>query len=104
MSLQKQVLGNRLMVKIVVLGSFNMDLVTYVERIPNLGETVTDGTLHTLHGGKGSNQAVAAARLGADVTFVGCVGVDQFAREAYDLWQKEGINTEFVRQAENIAT
>ena len=92
------------MVKIVVLGSFNMDLVTYVERIPNLGETVTDGTLHTLHGGKGSNQAVAAARLGADVTFIGCVGDDQFAQEAYDLWQKEGINTDYVRQAENIAT
>lgn len=92
------------MVKIVVLGSFNMDLITYVERIPNLGETITDGTLKTLHGGKGSNQAVAASRLGADVSFIGCVGDDQFAQEAYDLWQAENINTDYVRQVENIAT
>lgn len=92
------------MVKIVVLGSFNMDLITYIEQIPELGETVTDGTLHTLHGGKGSNQAVAAARLGADVTMIACVGDDQFAQEAYALWASEGINTDYVRQAENIAT
>ena len=104
MSLQKWNLGNKFMVKIVVLGSFNMDLVTYVERIPNIGETVTDGTLHTLHGGKGSNQAVATARLGAEVSFIGCVGDDQFAQEAYDLWAKEGINTQHVRQVANIAT
>lgn len=92
------------MVKIVVLGSFNMDLITYIERIPNLGETVTDGTLHTLHGGKGSNQAVAAARLGAEVTMIAGVGDDKFAQEAYDLWKNEGINTDYVRQVDNIAT
>ena len=79
------------MPKIVVLGSFNMDLITYMQRIPQLGETVTDGQFQTAHGGKGSNQAVAAARLGAEVTFIGCIGEDGFGREALALWKAEGI-------------
>lgn len=92
------------MTKIVVLGSFNMDLITYVQRIPKIGETVTDGEFHTLPGGKGSNQAVGAARLGADVTFIACVGDDQFAQSAFDLWQAENITTDFVRREKNSAT
>ncbi|MDQ7036016.1 MAG: PfkB family carbohydrate kinase, partial [Anaerolineae bacterium] len=92
------------MAKIVVVGSFNLDLITYVERIPNIGETVTDGEFQTMPGGKGSNQAVAAARLGADVTFVACVGDDRFAQIGFDLWRDCGIRTNYVIQAKNTAT
>lgn len=92
------------MAKIVVVGSFNLDLITYVERIPNVGETVTDGEFQTMPGGKGSNQAVAAARLGADVTFIGCIGDDRFAQIGFDLWRDCGIQTDYVIQAENTAT
>lgn len=66
------------MPRIVVVGSCNMDLVVRAPRLPAPGETVLGGEFYTAHGGKGANQAVAAARLGADVTFVGRVGADQF--------------------------
>lgn len=92
------------MAKIVVIGSFNMDLITYVERIPSIGETVTDGELITMAGGKGSNQAVGAARLGANVTMIVCVGDDQFSKAAFALWQSDNINTDYVKQAKNTAT
>jgi ribokinase len=82
------------MPKIVVIGSFNMDLITYVQRIPQLGETVTDGQFHTAHGGKGSNQAVGAARLAAEVTFIACIGDDGFGKDALALWQGEGIDAQ----------
>lgn len=82
------------MPKIVVLGSFNMDLITYLKRIPQLGETVTDGQFQTAHGGKGSNQAVGVARLGADVTFIGSIGEDGFGRDALSLWKTEGIDAQ----------
>lgn len=92
------------MVKIVVIGSFNMDLITYVKRIPVIGETVTDGELITMPGGKGSNQAVGVARLGADVTFIACVGNDQFADTAFDIWQAEHIDTDYITRIDDIAT
>jgi ribokinase len=92
------------MPKIVVIGSFNVDMITYVERLPNRGETVTDGDFQTMPGGKGSNQAVGVARLGADVTFIGCVGDDRFAQIGFDLWRDNGIDTQYVIQAENTAT
>jgi len=92
------------MAKIVVIGSFNMDLITYVERIPAIGETVTDGELITMAGGKGSNQATGAARLGANVTMIACVGDDQFAQSAFDLWQSDNINTNYVKKAKNTST
>jgi ribokinase len=82
------------MPKIVVIGSFNMDLITYVQRIPQLGETVTDGQFQTAHGGKGSNQAVGAARLAADVSFIACIGDDGFGNDALALWQAEGIDAQ----------
>jgi ribokinase len=82
--------------RIVVVGSFNSDLVTYMERLPQIGETVSAREFTTWPGGKGSNQAVAAARLGADVTLVARVGQDSFADIGMTLWEREGINTEFV--------
>jgi ribokinase len=67
---------------LTVVGSINLDLVARVERLPRPGETVTDATLDRIPGGKGANQAVAAARLGAEVRMVGCIGTDSFASEA----------------------
>ena len=69
-------------VSLTVVGSANLDLVARVERLPRPGETVTDAEFFTAPGGKGANQAVAAARLGAQVRFVGAVGTDSFAEEA----------------------
>ena len=90
--------------KIVVVGSFNTDLTSYMERMPRPGETVHGDRFVTGAGGKGSNQAVAAARLGADVTFIGRVGNDVFANLAFEIWDAEGVNREFVRQDEEHAT
>ena len=67
---------------LVVVGSVNLDLVARCESLPRPGETVTGATFERIPGGKGANQAVAAARLGANVTFVCCVGRDPFADEA----------------------
>ena len=90
--------------KIVVVGSFNADLVSYMERMPRPGETVHGDRFATGAGGKGSNQAVAAARLGADVTFIGRVGNDVFANLAYEIWDAEGVNREFVKRDKDVAT
>ena len=96
--------GKIIMAKIVVVGSFNMDLTAYVERLPRPGETVHGNRFVTGPGGKGSNQAVAAARLGAQVTFVGRVGKDMFGETAIELWQREGINTRCVVRDPTLAT
>ena len=90
--------------KIVVVGSFNADLTSYMERMPKPGETVHGDRFVTGAGGKGSNQAVAAARLGADVTFIGRVGNDVFANLAYEIWDAEGVNRDYVSQDDDHAT
>ncbi len=90
--------------KIVVVGSFNTDLVSYLQRMPRPGETVHGDTFVTGAGGKGSNQAVAAARLGAEVTFIGRVGSDVFANLAYEIWDAEGVNRDYVIQDQDHAT
>jgi ribokinase len=68
--------------KLTVVGSVNLDLVARVERLPRAGETLSASSFERIPGGKGANQAVAAARLGAEVRFVGCVGRDAAAAEA----------------------
>jgi ribokinase len=68
--------------KIAVVGSVNLDLVVRCERLPRPGETLSGGAFARYPGGKGANQAVACARLGATVTFTGAVGTDTFAEEA----------------------
>ena len=79
---------------IVVAGSLNMDLVGLVARLPAWGETVMGDSLARFAGGKGGNQAVAAARLGAPVAFAGAVGDDPFGAELRTGLQAEGVDTQ----------
>ncbi|MDX2161733.1 MAG: ribokinase [bacterium] len=81
---------------ICVVGSINVDLVTRVPRIPAPGETITGGDLATTFGGKGANQAVMAARLGAHVRMIGRVGRDSFGDDIAANFQAEGVNGAFV--------
>lgn len=82
--------------KIVVLGSCNTDMVVKSSRLPVPGETILGGTFMMNPGGKGANQAVAAARLGGNVTFVTKTGNDLFGRQSIELYNDENINTEFI--------
>jgi ribokinase len=84
---------------LTVVGSINLDLVTRVERLPRPGETLGGSTLERVPGGKGANQAVAAARLGANVRMVGCVGADPIADEALAGLQAAGVRLE-VRETD----
>ena len=84
--------------KIVVVGSSNMDLVVKSPRIPAKGETILGGDFIMTPGGKGANQAVAAAKLGAEVYFVAKLGDDIFGRQSLSNFQKVGIKTEYVEQ------
>jgi ribokinase len=78
--------------RVIVVGSVNVDLVASGERLPAAGETVTGGTFSRHHGGKGGNQAVAAARLGATTAFVGAVGDDDLGGEAREALVAEGVD------------
>jgi ribokinase len=90
--------------KITVIGSINMDLVTSTTIIPKVGETVLGHSFHTIPGGKGANQAVAAARLGADVTMIGAVGTDSFGKTLVEHLTKEGINAENIMKVDDTST
>jgi ribokinase len=90
--------------KITVVGSINMDLVTSANRVPAIGETVLGETFHMIPGGKGANQAVAAARLGADTTLISCVGNDSFGLELLEHLKKQGVNTQFVETVKDLST
>lgn len=81
---------------IVVIGSTNTDMVIKTERIPRPGETILGGTFFMNPGGKGANQAVAAARLGGKVCFVAKTGTDVFGNQAGQLFRNEGIDTGFL--------
>lgn len=78
--------------RVIVVGSVNVDLVVATERLPGPGETVIGGRFARHHGGKGGNQAVAAARLGARTAFVGAVGGDAFGAEARAALEAEGVD------------
>ena len=77
--------------RITVVGSINLDLVARAERLPRPGETVTGASFARYPGGKGANQAVACARLGAEVSLIGAVGDDQFATEALAGLRETGV-------------
>lgn len=81
---------------IVVVGSINTDLVTTANRLPLPGETITGTSFTTFQGGKGANQAVAAARLGAQVTMIGKVGSDAFGIESIRELERQGVHCEHV--------
>lgn len=84
--------------RIVVVGSSNTDMVVKGDRLPSPGETVVGGRFVIAAGGKGANQAVAAARLGAEVTFVARVGRDMFGDQAIAGYRREGILTDYIIQ------
>lgn len=90
--------------KIAVVGSLNMDLVVTADRMPRTGETITGRQISYIPGGKGANQAVGCARLGADVRMVGSVGNDGFGRGIVEELSKDGIRTEHIRIAGEATT
>ncbi|HUV38176.1 MAG TPA: ribokinase [Planctomycetota bacterium] len=90
--------------RIVVVGSSNTDMVIRSARLPGPGETVLGGEFLLAAGGKGANQAVSAARAGARVTLLACVGDDVFGRQALAGFEKEGIDTAHVRVIEGAAS
>lgn len=83
---------------ISVFGSVNMDLVAYVSKAPARGETVTGRAFHTIPGGKGANQAIAAARAGARVAFLGAVGDDGFGVQMRQTLVRSGVEVTGLRQ------
>ena len=82
--------------RLTVVGSINLDLVARAERLPRPGETVSGARFSRVPGGKGANQAVAAARLGADVAMVGCVGQDEHAEEALAGLRGAGVEDRWL--------
>lgn len=89
---------------ILVLGSVNVDLVIRSSRLPRPGETVVGGTFFQNGGGKGANQAVAAARAGASVMMIGAVGADAFGDQARRSLESEGIDCRYLRRLEQQPT
>ncbi len=81
------------MPKILVIGSSNTDMVVKTSRFPQPGETIIGGEFFLFPGGKGANQAVAAARLGGSVTLVANVGNDLFGKQSILQFKQENINT-----------
>lgn len=88
------------MTRIAVLGSTNMDLVAYTARAPGRGETVTGREFRTVPGGKGANQAVAAARAGGEVAMIGAVGDDAYGTLLRDGLEHAGVDTDLLHTAE----
>ncbi|MEK4171193.1 ribokinase [Lysinibacillus sp. FSL L8-0312] len=81
---------------ITVIGSLNMDLVVHMDTFPKQGETILGNAFQTVPGGKGANQAVAAARLGSEVAMIGCVGEDYFGKALQATLQQEQIQTDAI--------
>lgn len=90
--------------RISVVGSINQDMVITAERIPLKGETLKGESIQYLPGGKGANQAVAMARLGAEVAMFGCVGDDRAGKELLENLRIQGVHTKNIRIAEGVTT
>lgn len=88
---------------IVVVGSINLDLVVAADRIPQAGETVFGKSFDTFHGGKGANQAVAAAKLGYPVAMVGSIGSDAFGTQLRNGLEQAGVDTTYVGTEEGAS-
>lgn len=90
--------------KLAVVGSINMDMTVTAERIPKKGETLMGESVSYIPGGKGANQAVAMARLGADVEMFGCVGDDSAGEKLLENLRNAGVGTEHIRTAAGAPT
>lgn len=90
--------------KVIVLGSINMDMVMATDRLPKVGETLLGESIDYYVGGKGANQAVAAARIGADVSLIGKIGGDTFGSKVYKHLEEEKIDVSAVAFEKNIFT
>lgn len=90
--------------RLIVLGSVNADHVVRVEQFPRPGETLVGHDYQVIPGGKGANQAVAAARFGADIGFIACVGADDFGSRMISEFQKDGMDTRAVMQVPDKPT
>lgn len=90
--------------RVCIVGSINMDMVTMTSRMPEQGETVLGEKFETYPGGKGANQAVAASRIGADVSMIGSVGQDDFGTNLLTHFQAEGINHDGIHVSPHAPT
>lgn len=90
--------------KIAVVGSINMDMTVTAERIPLKGETLMGDSISYIPGGKGANQAVAMAKLGAEVEMFGCVGDDSTGQKMIDNLQSVGVKTEHIKKLDGVPT
>lgn len=90
--------------KLAVVGSINTDMTVTAERIPLKGETLMGDSLSYIPGGKGANQAVAMAKLGAEVEMFGCVGNDDNGRRMLDNLNRVGVKTEHIQVLEGVPT
>lgn len=90
--------------RIVVVGSSNTDMVVRVPTLPRPGETVLGGTFFTARGGKGTNQAVAAARAGGSVAMIACLGDDALGDETLSALAAEGIAVEGIRRVAGVSS
>lgn len=90
--------------RIAVVGSYGVGLTMRAPRVPSAGETLGGGEFASGHGGKGSNQAIAAARLGASVSLLTAVGDDAFGTSAFELWRAEGVDASAVTTVPGAST
>src|SRR5699024_1471320 len=90
--------------RVCIVGSINMDMVTTTSQVPEQGETVLGEKFETYPGGKGANQAVAASRIGADVTVIGSVGQDDFGKSLLSHFQTEGIHHKGIHISPHVST
>jgi len=90
--------------KIVVIGSSNIDMICKVDHFPKPGETVGNGIFMSVNGGKGANQAVAAARAGGDVSFISCLGDDSFGTNMIKSFQNDGIDIDYLYTEQHMAS
>ena len=90
--------------KLAVLGSINTDMTVTAERIPLKGETLRGDSLHYIPGGKGANQAVAMAKLGAEVEMFGCVGADENGKKMIQNLKEQNVKTDHIEVLDDVPT
>jgi len=89
---------------ITVVGSYNVDFIIRVRKFPEVDETIFADEVVVMHGGKGSNQAVSARRLGSRTRLIAAVGEDEFGYNALKFWKEEGLDTKYIKVKKNART